>query len=63
MHQKQQQTKSTHDKHAKSREFSVNDVVYFQNYCTGAKWWLGKIKETLGAAMFEVQLTDGRIVR
>ena len=63
MHQKQQQTKSTHDKHARAREFSVNDLVYLRNYSTGAKWLPGKITETLGAAMFGVQLTDGRTVR
>ena len=35
---KQAQQKATHDQHAKSRDFSVGDLVYLKNFRPGPEW-------------------------
>ena len=60
MHQEQERQRSIHDRRARPREFSLEDLVYAQNYGPGAKWLPGQVSGTLGSAMFEVTLTDGR---
>ena len=63
VHNEQERQKSIHDRRAKIREFSVGDLVYARNYGAGAKWLPGQVRGTLGSAMFEVILTDGREIR
>lgn len=63
VHQEQERQKSTHDRRARPREFVLGDLVYAQNYGPGAKWLPGEVSGVLGSTMFEVKLTDGRMIR
>ena len=37
--------------------------MYVKNYSPGPKWLPGNIVETEGSVMYQIQLTDGRMVR
>ena len=63
MHQEQERQRSIHDRRTRPREFALEDLVYAQNYGPGAKWLPGRVSRTVGSAMFEVTLTDGRQIR
>ena len=59
----QQKQKQSHDRHARSREFQMEDLVYVKNNGQGDKWEKGKVVGRLGQAMYVVLMEDGRCVR
>ena len=59
----QQKQKQSHDRHARSREFQMEDLVYVKNNGQGDKWEKGKVVGRLGQDMYVVLMEDGRCVR
>ena len=60
----QARQKFGHDKHAKARQFMVDDSVFIRNFSTTGPTWLpGTIIETRGPLTFYIQLGDGRVCR
>ena len=55
--------RKSHDSHARSHEFEIDDRVYVNNYATGNSWLPGKVTSKLGSTMYNVLLNDGRNVR
>ena len=60
---KQQMQKSAHDRHAKSRYFVEGDEVYARNFRSHPQWVAGKIVKITGPLSFEIELSDGRVIR
>lgn len=59
----QQRQKAGHDKHAREREFVLNDNVFVRNFGSGSVWLPGTIVGVQGLLSFQIKLEDGRIVR
>ena len=59
----QDRQRRNHDTHCRPRSFSWGDSVYVKNYGPGPKWLPGNIVETEGSVMYQIQLSDGRMVR
>ena len=59
----QERQKTTHDSHARWREFQIGDTVYVRNYAAGDVWLPGTVVKKLGSTMYAVLLEDGRNVR
>ena len=57
------QQKKSHDAHARNRQCAVHDSVYVQNYGSGPLWQPGHIVSCEGTVMYQVRLSDVRIVR
>ena len=55
--------KENYDKRAQERTFAETDRVYVQNFRRGETWLAGDNVQILGPVSFQVQLTDGRLVR
>ena len=56
--------KTTHDKRAQSRSFSLGDVVYARNYGQGTAWEKGTIVDTSGIHNFIVEVNlSGQLTR
>ena len=49
--------------HARKRQFAVHDSVYVRNYGSGPLWLPGHIVSCEGTVMYQVRLSDDRIVR
>ena len=59
----QDRQRRNHDTHCRPRSFNQGDSVYVKNYGPGPKWLPGNIVETEGSVMYQIQLSDGRMVR
>ena len=55
--------KKVHDSHARNRSFEVHELVFVCNFHTGQPWPSGQGVRVLGPVSFEVELTNGQIVR
>ena len=55
--------KSAHDRHAKIRYFVEGDEVYARNFRSHPEWLAGKIVKITGPLSFEIELSDGRVIR
>ncbi|XP_041473721.1 uncharacterized protein K02A2.6-like [Lytechinus variegatus] len=60
---KQSTMKKTGDRGSKERVFAVNDHVMVKNFSSGTTWLYGTELEVINEVMYNVQLTDGRVVR
>ena len=61
--QSMDQQKKSHNAHARNRQFAVHDSVYVRNYGSGPLWLPGHIVSCEGTVMYQVRLSDDRIVR
>ncbi|XP_058872250.1 uncharacterized protein K02A2.6-like [Acipenser ruthenus] len=59
----QAKQKFQHDQHAKVRLLNVGDTVYVRMFGVEDKWTQGTILEKVGPVSFQVELTDGRVIR
>ena len=57
--EKQSQQKGAHDKHARSRQFSVGQSVMARNLRPGPKWIPGVIVQNLGPLSFLIKTRNG----
>ena len=55
--------KEVHDSHARNRSFEVHELVFVRNFRTGQPWLPGQVARVSGPVSFEVELTNGQIVR
>ncbi|XP_063959313.1 uncharacterized protein K02A2.6-like [Lytechinus pictus] len=60
---KQSTMNKTGDRGSKERVFAVNDQVMVKNFSSGTTWLYGTVFEVINEVMYNVQLTDGRVVR
>ena len=61
--QKQSNMKKYHDGKTPLRLLSQGDGVSAKNFAAGPKWLSGKVVKITGPLSYEVELTDGRIIR
>ena len=54
--------KQSHDAHSTERQFNLNDTVYARNYRTGPLWLPGCVVGLQGSAMYEICLSDSRVI-
>ena len=55
--------KLVHDAHARPRQFALQDTVYARNYGSGPLWLPGLVVGLRGSAMYDIQLSDKRVIR
>ena len=60
---KQAQQKVNHDRHAKAREFAVNDPVFVKNFRPGPDWIPAIVVAKLGPLSYLVETTDKQLWR
>ena len=62
LQQNQDHQKELYDSRSKTRQFNVNDFVYARNYGSGPLWLPGLVVSLQGTAMYEVRLSDNRVI-
>ncbi|XP_048247554.1 uncharacterized protein K02A2.6-like [Haliotis rufescens] len=60
---KQEKQAHYHNRHTKSREFAVGDLVYVRNFLGKPKWLPGEIIQCTGPISFKVSLENNKIAR
>ena len=55
--------KLVHDAHARPRQFALQETVYARNYGSGPLWLPGLVVGLRGSAMYDIQLSDKRVIR
>ena len=52
-----------HDRGTKARQLKIQDLVFVRNFVKGPKWSAGIVTGDEGSRIYEVTLTDGRVLR
>ena len=60
---KQTAQKAGHDRGTKEHHLNIQDLVFVRNFLKGPKWSAGIVTGDEGSRIYEVTLSDGRVLQ